>query len=104
MLDGKQLAEIKTRLRGGDDPAFNGGAPLVPALEGIQQPRAIAYDAGLAGDESGLRRLAWMDTEGQIRREDLDASAAAPTRPHRSRRGCTRPRRSSPPRPSFRAS
>jgi hypothetical protein len=47
--------------------------------------RAIAYDAGLVGDWSGMRRLAWMDTEGQFRREELDTSAASRPRMVRHR-------------------
>lgn len=47
--------------------------------------RAIVYDAGLAGDWSNMRRLAWMDTEGRLQHEDLDSSAGSRRRMVRHR-------------------
>src|SRR5207248_6580785 len=38
--------------------------------------RAFLYDAGLAADSPGWRRVAWMDTDGRLRREPVDADSA----------------------------
>jgi hypothetical protein len=47
--------------------------------------RAIVYDAGLVGDWAGMHRLAWMDTEGRLRREAVDTSAQSRPRMARHR-------------------
>jgi hypothetical protein len=41
-----------------------------------EERRAFLYDAGLATDSPSWTRFAWRDTEGRIRRADLDPKAA----------------------------
>src|SRR4029077_3079271 len=56
---------------------FYAGSPLLH-VEGVlsspEASRAILYDAGLVGNESGWTQIHWMDTDGQMR--ELSATAA----------------------------
>ncbi len=44
-------------------------------LSTLEDRRAFLYDAGLLGDRPIGRTLAWVDTEGKLRREPVDAAA-----------------------------
>jgi hypothetical protein len=57
---------------------FYSGSRLVhvEAVVGTREDRqAILYDAGLAGEAAGWRKIAWMDVEGRIQRSTADPKA-----------------------------